>query len=322
MDAEDRDLLTATFAQALESRRGRNGDHVLTELGWADLVASAPRDAIEIVFGLLGRANVTSSCLSDVVAVMAGLPPGTAVVLTVLMYGTFGIFAVVGLVLNGISVLEDDPDLNRQLVTALGEAGYVVDKAMDGEEGHYLGETEPYDAVVLDLGLPVLDGVSVLEKWRRAGKKMPVLILTARDRWSDKVAGFDAGADDYVPKPFHMEEVLARVRALLRRTAGHATSELTCGPMILDTKSARVTVNGTAIKLTSLEFRLLAYLMHHVGKVVSRTELVEHLYDQDFDRDSNTIEVFIGRLRKKLGVDVLHTIRGMGYCVSEPDNAN
>jgi two-component system OmpR family response regulator len=221
-----------------------------------------------------------------------------------------------------ILVVEDDPDLNRQLVTALGDAGYVVDKAVDGEEGHYLGETEPYDAVVLDLGLPVLDGVSVLEKWRRAGKKMPVLILTARDRWSDKVAGFDAGADDYVVKPFQMEEVLARMRALLRRSAGHATSELTCGPMVLDTKSARVTVNGTAIKLTSLEFRLLSYLMHHGGKVVSRTELVEHLYDQDFDRDSNTIEVFIGRLRKKLGVDVLHTIRGMGYCVSEPDNAN
>jgi two-component system OmpR family response regulator len=220
-----------------------------------------------------------------------------------------------------ILVVEDDPDLNRQIVAALGDAGYVVDKAMDGEEGHYLGDTEPYDAVVLDLGLPVLDGVSVLEKWRRAGKKMPVLILTARDRWSDKVAGFDAGADDYVVKPFQMEEVLARMRALLRRSAGHATSELTCGPMVLDTKSARVTVNGTAIKLTSLEFRLLSYLMHHGGKVVSRTELVEHLYDQDFDRDSNTIEVFIGRLRKKLGVDVLHTIRGMGYCVSEPDNA-
>jgi len=218
-------------------------------------------------------------------------------------------------------VVEDDPDLNRQLVAALQDAGYVVDKAADGEEGHYLGDTEPYDGVILDLGLPVLDGVSVLEKWRRAGKKMPVLILTARDRWSDKVAGFDAGADDYVAKPFHMEEVLARVRALLRRSAGHATSELTCGPLSLDTKSARVTVNGMAIKLTSLEFRLLSYLMHHKGKVVSRTELIEHLYDQDFDRDSNTIEVFVGRLRKKLGVDVLHTIRGMGYCVSEPDNA-
>ncbi len=220
-----------------------------------------------------------------------------------------------------ILVVEDDPDLNRQLASALGDAGYVVDKAMDGEEGHFLGETEPYDAIVLDLGLPVLDGVSVLEKWRRAGKKTPVLILTARDRWSDKVAGFDAGADDYVAKPFHMEEVLARIRALVRRSAGHATSELSCGPMSLDTKSARVTVNGMPIKLTSLEFRLLAYLMHHKGKVVSRTELVEHLYDQDFDRDSNTIEVFVGRLRKKLGVDVLHTIRGMGYCISEPDNA-
>ncbi len=218
-------------------------------------------------------------------------------------------------------VVEDDPDLNRQLVSALQDAGYVVDKATDGEEGHFLGDTEPYDGVILDLGLPVLDGVSVLEKWRRAGKKMPVLILTARDRWSDKVAGFDAGADDYVAKPFHMEEVLARIRALLRRSAGHATSELSCGKLLLDTKSAKVTVDGTAIKLTSLEFRLLSYLMHHKDKVVSRTELVEHLYDQDFDRDSNTIEVFVGRLRKKLGVDVLHTIRGMGYCVSEPDNA-
>ena len=218
-------------------------------------------------------------------------------------------------------VVEDDPDLNRQLVTALTDAGYVVDTAKDGEEGHYLGETEPYDAVILDLGLPVLDGVSVLEKWRRNDKKMPVLILTARDRWSDKVQGFDAGADDYVAKPFHMEEVLARVRALLRRSVGHASSEIACGPLLLDTKSARVTVDGNAIKLTSLEFRLLAYLMHHKGKVVSRTELVEHLYDQDFDRDSNTIEVFVGRLRKKLGVDVLRTIRGMGYCVSEPDDA-
>ena len=220
-----------------------------------------------------------------------------------------------------ILVVEDDPDINRQLVSALQDQGYVVDTARDGEEGHYLGDTEPYDAVVLDLGLPVIDGVSVLEKWRRAGKKMPVLILTARDRWSDKVAGFDAGADDYVAKPFHMEELLARVRALLRRSAGHATSDLSVGPVTLDTKSARVTVNGSGVKLTSLEFRLLAYLMHHKGKVVSRTELVDHLYDQDFDRDSNTIEVFVGRLRKKLGVDVLHTIRGMGYCVSEPDNA-
>jgi two-component system, OmpR family, response regulator len=219
-----------------------------------------------------------------------------------------------------VLVVEDDTDLNRQITTALTDAGYVVDKALDGEEGHYLGETSPYDAVILDLGLPVLDGVSVLEKWRRAGRKMPVLILTARDRWSDKVAGFDAGADDYVTKPFHMEEILARVRALVRRSAGQASSELTCGPVTLDTKGAKVMVNGMGIKLTSLEYRLLEYLMMHMGKVVSRTELVEHLYDQDFDRDSNTVEVFVGRLRKKLGVDVLHTIRGMGYCVQPPGN--
>src|SRR5437868_9002899 len=156
-------------------------------------------------------------------------------------------------------VVEDDPDLNRQLVGALTDAGYVVDKARDGEEGHFLGDTEPYDAVVLDLGLPVLDGVSVLEKWRRAGKKMPVLILTARDRWSDKVAGFDAGADDYVAKPFHMEEVLARIRALLRRSAGHATSEISCGPLLLDTAGARVAVGGGALQPTSLEVRLPSY---------------------------------------------------------------
>jgi two-component system, OmpR family, response regulator len=218
-------------------------------------------------------------------------------------------------------VVEDDPDLRRQLTAALEDAGYAVDSAKDGEEGHFLGDTEPYDAVVLDLGLPILDGVSVLEKWRRADRKMPVLILTARDRWSDKVAGFDAGADDYVAKPFHMEEVLARIRALLRRAAGHASSEISVGSVVLDTKSARVSVAGMPVKLTSLEFRLLSYLMHHKGKVVSRTELVEHLYDQDFDRDSNTVEVFVGRLRKKLGVDVLHTIRGMGYTVTEPDNA-
>jgi len=218
-------------------------------------------------------------------------------------------------------VVEDDPDLRRQLTAALADAGYAVDAAKDGEEGHFLGDTEPYDAVVLDLGLPIIDGVSVLEKWRRAGRKMPVLILTARDRWSDKVAGFDAGADDYVAKPFHMEEVLARLRALVRRAAGHASSEISVGPVVLDTKSSRVSVDGMPVKLTSLEFRLLSYLMHHKGKVVSRTELVEHLYDQDFDRDSNTVEVFVGRLRKKLGVDVLHTIRGMGYTMTEPDNA-
>ena len=194
----------------------------------------------------------------------------------------------------------------------------MVDSAKDGEEGHFLGETEPYDAVILDLGLPEMDGVTVLQKWRKAGKTMPVLILTARDRWSDKVAGFDAGADDYVTKPFYTEEVLARIRALLRRAAGHASSELECGPVRIDTRAAKVTVNGAVVKLTSLEYRLLAYLMHHQGKVVSRTELVEHLYDQDFDRDSNTIEVFVGRIRKKLGVNVIETMRGLGYRLSPP----
>ena len=215
-------------------------------------------------------------------------------------------------------VVEDDPDLNRQLCEALTEAGYAVDAAHDGEDGHFLGDTEPYDAVVLDIGLPVMDGLSVLEAWRRVGRAMPVLILTARDRWSDKVQGIDAGADDYVAKPFQMEEVLARLRALLRRSAGHASNEVAIGPVRLDTKASRVTVDGRAVKLTGHEYRTLAYLMMHKGKVVSRTELIEHIYDQDFDKDSNTIEVFIGRLRKKLGVEIIQTVRGLGYSVDEP----
>jgi two-component system, OmpR family, response regulator len=217
-----------------------------------------------------------------------------------------------------ILVVEDDKDLNRQLKAGLEDAGYVVDASFDGEEGQFLGDTEPYDAVILDIGLPMMDGISVLEKWRRDGRIMPVMMLTARDRWSDKVAGIDAGADDYVAKPFHMEEVLARLRALIRRAAGHASSEIICGPLRVDTVSARVDVNGEVLKLTSHEFRLLSYLLHHKGKVVSRTELVEHLYDQDFDRDSNTIEVFVGRLRKKLGVDLIETIRGLGYRIQDP----
>ena len=221
-----------------------------------------------------------------------------------------------------ILVVEDDVNLNRQLVEALQEAGYVVDHAFDGEEGHFLGETEPYDAVILDIGLPEMDGITVLEKWRAADRTMPVLILTARDRWSDKVAGIDAGADDYVTKPFHVEEVLARIRALIRRAAGHASSEIVCGPVRLDTKSSKATVSGTQLKLTSHEYRLLSYLMHHMGEVVSRTELVEHLYDQDFDRDSNTIEVFVGRLRKKIGLDIIETVRGLGYRIQAPNDAH
>ncbi len=210
-------------------------------------------------------------------------------------------------------LVEDDRDLNRQLEQAFVDAGYAVDKAYDGEEGHFLGDTEPYDIVVLDIGLPKMDGLTVLESWRREGRSMPVLMLTARDRWSDKVSGIDAGADDYVTKPFHVEEVLARVRALIRRAAGHAASTLRCGPVELDTRISKVTVDGNPVKLTSHEFRLLSYLMHHQDKILSRTELTEHLYDQDFDRDSNTIEVFVGRLRKKLGADYIETVRGLGY---------
>jgi two-component system OmpR family response regulator len=216
-------------------------------------------------------------------------------------------------------VVEDDRDLNRQIAAALEHSGYAVDRAFEGEQGHFLGETEPYDAIVLDIGLPKKDGITILEEWRAAGRTTPVLILTARDRWSEKVQGFDAGADDYVAKPFHMEELLARIRALLRRATGHATNEIACGAVRLDTKSGRVVVDGAPVKLTSHEYRLLAYLMHHAGRIVSRSEIIEHLYDQDFDRDSNTIEVFVGRLRKKLGVDLIQTIRGLGYMAASPN---
>jgi len=212
-----------------------------------------------------------------------------------------------------ILVVEDDENLNRQIKEALEDADYVVDVAFDGEEGHFLGDTEPYDAVILDIGLPQMDGLSVLEAWRRDGRTTPVLLLTARDRWSDKVQGIDTGADDYVAKPFHMEEVLARVRALVRRAAGLASNEIVAGQIRLDVRGGRVTVDGQAVKLTAHEFRLLSYLMHHKGKVVSRTELTEHMYDQDFDRDSNTIEVFVGRLRRKLPDDCIKTVRGLGY---------
>ncbi|NBC19538.1 MAG: response regulator [Alphaproteobacteria bacterium] len=219
-----------------------------------------------------------------------------------------------------ILVVEDDPDLRRQLAGALSQAGYAVDLAADGEDGHFLGDTEPYDAVILDLGLPKLDGVSVLERWRADGKDFPVLILTARDRWSEKVAGFDAGADDYLTKPFYTEELLARLRALLRRAAGHSAAALEAGALRVDTRAARASVNGDPIKLTAHEYRVLSYLMHHQGRVVPRTELVEHIYDQDFDRDSNTIEVFIGRLRKKIGSDRILTERGLGYRLVIPEN--
>ena len=217
-----------------------------------------------------------------------------------------------------VLIVEDDPDLSRQLAETLDHAGYAVDAAPDGEEGWFLGDTEPYDVVVLDLGLPKLDGVTVLERWREAGRDFPVLILTARDRWSEKVAGFDAGADDYLTKPFHPEELLARLRALTRRAAGHASSTLESGDLTIDTRGARVFLGDRLVKLTSHEFRLLSYLMHHQDRVISRTELVEHGHDQDFDRDSNTIEVFVGRLRKKIGSDRIETVRGLGYRLVDP----
>jgi two-component system OmpR family response regulator len=212
-----------------------------------------------------------------------------------------------------ILLVEDEPTLRAQLRAGLEEAGYVVDEADNGRDAQHLGEQESFDAVVLDLGLPVLDGLSVLRRWRDAGRVMPVLILTARDGWHEKVAGIDAGADDYLAKPFHMEELLARLRALIRRAQGLASPMLNCGALALDTRSGRVSLNGQTLTMTSHEYRLLAYLMHRPGAVVSRTELTEHLYAQDFERDSNTIEVFVGRLRKKLPPDSIETVRGMGY---------
>ncbi len=221
-----------------------------------------------------------------------------------------------------VLIVEDEPNLGRQLRSTLEGAGYAVDLATDGEDGHYLGATENYDAVVLDLGLPEIDGLTVLDRWRKEGRKMPVLVLTARDSWSDKVAGLDAGADDYLAKPFQTEELIARLRALIRRAAGVASSELDAGDIRLDTRSGKVTKAGEPVKLTAQEYKLLSYLMHHKGKVVSRTELIEHIYDQDFDRDSNTIEVFVTRIRKKLGADVITTIRGLGYSLEDSPRLN
>ena len=214
--------------------------------------------------------------------------------------------------------VEDDPTLLAQLADGVRSAGYAVDLASNGIDAHFMGDTEPYDAVVLDLGLPQLDGLSVLRKWRSASRNMPVLILTARDGWHEKVAGIDAGADDYLTKPFHMEELLARLRALIRRAHGHASAELVCGPVTLDTRNHRATVAGQALTLTSHEYRVLAYLMHHPDQIISRNDLVEHLYAQDFDRDSNTVEVFIGRLRKKLPPGLIETVRGLGYRLTSP----
>ena len=212
-----------------------------------------------------------------------------------------------------VLVVEDEAALSQQLATALAHAGYAVDCAADGERADFLGQTERYDAVVLDLGLPKLDGLTLLHRWRDAGLTMPVLILTARGSWHEKVQGIDGGADDYVAKPFRMEEVLARLRALIRRASGHVNPELRCGALAVDPRAARVTVDGVPVKLTSHEFRVLSYLMHNRGRVVPQSELNEHIYSEGLDRDSNTVEVFVARLRRKLGASYIETVRGLGY---------
>lgn len=217
-----------------------------------------------------------------------------------------------------ILLVEDEPTLRAQLHAGLGEAGHVVEQADNGRDAHFMGETEDFDAVVLDLGLPLMDGLTVLQRWREKGLRMPVLILTARDNWHDKVAGIDAGADDYLTKPFHMEELLARLRALNRRAHGVASAVLRLGDVALDTRSSRVTVQGQAVALTSHEYKVLDYLMHRPDVVVSRSDLTGHIYAQDFERDSNTIEVFVGRLRKKLPTLTIEAVRGLGYRLRQP----
>ena len=220
-----------------------------------------------------------------------------------------------------VLVVEDEARLARQLAAALGEAGYAVDTSADGAHADFLARTEQYDAVVLDLGLPKIDGLTVLRAWRDAGVSLPVLVLTARGSWHEKVLGIDGGADDYMSKPFQMEEVLARLRALIRRASGQGAPELRCGPLVVDPRGARVTLDGQPVKLTSHEYRVLAYLMHHAGRVVSQSELVEHIYAREADRDSNTVEVFIARLRRKVGAPLIETVRGLGYRMQEPSAA-
>ena len=210
-------------------------------------------------------------------------------------------------------MVEDEPALCEQLSTALEAQSYAVDTARDGEKADFLARTETYDAVVLDLGLPRIDGLTVLRSWRESGLTLPVLVLTARGSWHEKVRGIDEGADDYVAKPFRIEEVIARLRALIRRSSGQLHPALRCGTITLDPRLARVTRDGAAVKLTAHEFRVLSYLMHHQGRVVSQAELTAHIYAQDFDRESNTVEVFIARLRRKLGPALIETVRGLGY---------
>jgi two-component system OmpR family response regulator len=217
-----------------------------------------------------------------------------------------------------VLVVEDDRNLREQLSGALADAGYTVDTADNGEDGQFLGETEPYDLVILDLGLPKVDGLSVLKAWRKEGRNMPVLILSARDRWSEKVEGLDLGANDYVTKPFHMAELLARVRANVRRTTEHQSAVIEVGDLSLNSATGQVTVNGAPVKLTAYQYKVLDYLMHHAGRIVSRSELTEKIYSQDHERDSNTIEVFIGILRRKIGSNRIITEKGLGYRLVDP----
>jgi two-component system, OmpR family, response regulator len=216
-----------------------------------------------------------------------------------------------------VLIVEDSPVLANQLHSALADAGFVIDHAFDGEEALFLGTTEPYDVVVLDLGLPRLDGLTVLRCWRNSGRIVPVLILTARDAWTEKVEGLNAGADDYLAKPFAMAELVARLQALIRRAHGLAKAEIMLGFLRIDTATRSVTWRGASVQVTALEYRLLAYLAYHPGQPISKIELTEHLYGQDFDRDSNTLEVVVGRLRRKLSDGVIETVRGQGYRVPQ-----
>lgn len=212
-----------------------------------------------------------------------------------------------------VLVVEDDVVVQQQITEALTTSGYVVDAASDGNDAWFMGDTEDYDAVILDLGLPALDGLSVLSRWRQSDNRMPVLVLTARDTWRDKVQGLRTGADDYLAKPFEMEEMLARLEALIRRSTGHANPIVEVGPLSLDPAGRQINIDGNRLELTTLEYRMLAYMMHHEGNVLSKAVLIEHIYDQDFDRDSNVIEVLVNRLRKKVGADLIRTHRGQGY---------
>lgn len=210
-------------------------------------------------------------------------------------------------------MVEDEPELAERVLAALRAAGFAADTATDGERADFLVRTEPYDAVVLDLGLPRRDGVALLRGWRERGLALPVLILTARGRWSEKQAGFDAGADDYVTKPFEMGEVILRVKALVRRSRGHASPAIVCGALRLDTNAGLATLAGEPLDLTAQEWRLLGYLAHRVGQIVSRSDLRDHVWERDVDPDSNVIDVVVARLRRKIGRERIETLRGRGY---------